>query len=352
MNNYSIYLNSIQEQYDYSFEYQYFKKSVYIKLSPNSALIELERTTDYKTDDISTGQNNVLCNAIKKTCLIHLLIYSQSLQIVYMKIFKNNIESEYSLNNHNMAEIYSLVNGELNPPFSDEWKERSFIESILNLKKVECDSRISALLSLICAKNKTYNIERFVNLWISFNGMYSFFSKLHELDTCNESKQLELFISQFNQGDYKLTRELSSSIANKVTDLLKNYKIDDIDCRWLNDSSNRKINTKVRSIIKEVVKNKIGIYKKAPNPNKQKINQLRAFLKYNNTAYTYLLVEYAYYYRCKYIHANTSLPLLCYENEYEIKCIALVNRLLEDYICNNLYKWFSEDYIKHELKNA
>ena len=86
------------------------------------------------------------------------------------------------------------------------------------------------------------------------------------------------------------------------------------------------------------------------NSYNQKIKNLKPYKTYNSSAYIYFLVEYAYYFRCKYIHANEVLPLFTYDNEHIIRCISLVNRLLDNYIDNNLYKWFSTRYVNEKLK--
>lgn len=359
MSVYKVFINSVKERNEFSFDYQYRKKPVHIEISPNSALISLERTTDYKPEEIAMGTNIVFSDAIKKAILIHILIYSKSLNVRAMEIYKNSDVYCYSLNEKNMVQVFSLVDGDLNTSFSDEWKNQEFIETILNLKKDEYDSRMSALFAVICAKNKIYEIERFVNFWISFNGMYGFFSSLRVPRTNQEAEQLKRFIIYLREGRYKLSRDLSNGIANKVTNLLENYPIDEIDYNWLNDDLNQQFSIDLLTIVQEEITNKIG---KLENerasltaPQKigdinNKIGKLNEFLNYDNTAYAYLLVEYAYYFRCKYIHANEVLPLLYYGNEHEIKCIALVNRLLEDYISNNLCRWFSNDYVENVLK--
>lgn len=359
MSVYKVFINSVQEKNEFSFDYQYRNKSVHIEISPDSALVSLERTTDYKPEEIAMGTNIVFSDAIKKAILIHVLIYSKSLNVNTIEIYKNSNAYNYSLKDKNMAQVFSLVNGDLNTPFSDEWKKQDFIETILNQKKDEYDSRMSALFAVICAKNKIYEIERFVNFWISFNGMYGFFSCLRVPRTNQEAEQLKRFIIHLREGHYKLSRNLSNGIANRVTNLLENYPVDEIDYNWLNNDLNQQFNIELLTIVREEITNKIEQLEnerasltdqgKINNTNKR-IRELNEFLNYDNTAYAYLLVEYAYYFRCKYIHASEVLPLLSYGNEHEIKCIALVNRLLEDYISNNLYRWFSNDYIENVLK--
>ena len=64
------------------------------------------------------------------------------------------------------------------------------------------------------------------------------------------------------------------------------------------------------------------------------------------SSYGYLLTQFSYYYRCTFIHANKPIPLFSFNNEIELKSLKIINSLLEEFIENNLNKWFDSDYVK------
>ena len=348
------------------------KKPVQMKLSENHATIILERTTKYKPEDIANGKYAFFSEAIKKILLVHILLYSKCIDITTVSVMVRNNISVFNNKDSGIKPISSLIHKELDPKFKEQWKEKALIETIIDTNKTEEDTRMSALFAFILSRNRKSVIERFVDLWISFNGMYSYFSSLFVDNTRKEAEQLKRFIIQTGEGDTKIDSALTDRIARRITDHLKEYEIDLITYDWLNTEegklfSNKIVNqiiaevseiekkynehiSELKSNQKTVDKEQKDIMQRKINSYNQKIKNLKPYKTYNSSAYIYFLVEYAYYFRCKYIHANEVLPLFTYDNEHIIRCISLVNRLLDNYIDNNLYKWFSTRYVNEKLK--
>ena len=65
--------------------------------------------------------------------------------------------------------------------------------------------------------------------------------------------------------------------------------------------------------------------------------------------YAALLLYASYSFRCKYFHAERVMPLICFENEHPIPVLRFLNILIEDYIDENLYKWFSKECYDGEI---
>lgn len=371
-NIYKVYLNNCLESYDYSFSFSLNKKPVMIALSDSSAVITVERTTKYKPEDIAYGKHDLFSETVKKVMLVHLLLYSKCIDIQSIRVVIKNKAFDFSIEDHNMRYVSTLIQNQVRPDFNENWHDKTLIETIIGTNKTKSDSRMSALYAFILSRSRKAVIERFVDLWISFNGMYSYFSSLYEKKTSQESEQLKRFIIQTGEGNIKIERSFTDRIARKVTEYLKNTNVAAINYEWLTgdegqDFSNelvRQIKTEISTIEDEYKKqneelnNKLksasndekAKIKKSIQSNSDKIGKLATYKQYSNSAYIYLMVEYAYYFRCKYVHANEVLPLFTYNDEHIIRCIGLVNRLLDNYIDNNLYKWFSEQYINGTLK--
>ena len=369
---YKLFINDILDSYANSFSFNFMKKPVQMKFSENHATIILERTTKYKPEDIANGKYAVFSEAIKKILLVHILLYSKCIDITTVSVMVRDNISVFNNKDSGIKPISSLIHKELDPKFKEQWKEKALIETIIDTNKTEEDTRMSALFAFILSRNRKSVIERFVDLWISFNGMYSYFSSLFVDNTRKEAEQLKRFIIQTGEGDTKIDSALTDRIARRITDHLKEYEIDLITYDWLNTEegklfSNKIVNqiiaevseiekkynehiSELKSNQKTVDKEQKDIMQRKINSYNQKIKNLKPYKTYNSSAYIYFLVEYAYYFRCKYIHANEVLPLFTYDNEHIIRCISLVNRLLDNYIDNNLYKWFSTRYVNEKLK--
>lgn len=371
-NIYKVYLNTSHDSYDHSFSFSLNNRPVMIELSDNSAVITVERTTRYTPKDIANGKHELFSETIKKVMLVHLLLYSKCIDIQSLRVVINNKVFGFSVEDHNMRYVSTLIHNQVQPDFNESWQDKTLIETIIGTNKTKSDSRMSALYAFILSRSRKAVIERFVDLWISFNGMYSYFSSLYEKKTSQEAEQLKRFIIQTGEGNIKMKRFFTDRIARKVTEYLKNSNVDVINYEWLTGDEGqnfsnelvRLIKTEISTIEDEYIKQNEELnnrlksasneekakIKKSIQSNLTKIGNLAPYKIYSNSAYIYLMVEYAYYFRCKYIHANEVLPLFIYNDEHIIRCIELVNRLLDNYIDNNLYKWFSEQYVNGTLK--
>lgn len=311
------------------YHYTYVGKEVVIYLSNGVARIEATRKTTYSYHKIVSGKAVVFADAIKKAMLLHYLLYSRKLTMNKLIIQRGKNKKEYLSHEPDFNAIYSLGAEELNPLFPIEWKDEETLLTIISTKKEDQDARFSALVALICAKSTEYEAERFIHLWMSFNGMYGYFSKLvKDKGRPQEKEQLRWILTAQTWGTEHLESKYSNRIGLQITKLLKQYKSEKINWKYLNyDPVGIQLGKDIIKAIEEILGK-----------------------KYDTSAYGYLLVDYAYYFRCNLIHANKPLPLFSYANEHELKCLRMVNRLLEDYLENNLCLWFKSSYIDKEIK--
>ncbi len=324
---YVIEINNSEQPY-FEYHYSYMNKDVQLCVSENYVLISMVRGTNHSVKKIKSGRAIVLVDALKKAMLVHLILYSRPLQIDTFTVTKNKMRIDIDPACV-LRQTVSIVNGDLSPANVYAWKNKDVIETILNTKVADSDSRMAALYAYLCAKSKCYEYERFVNLWIAFNGMYGYMSKLvvkeqHISKRVFEADQLKYMLSATTCGDDHVPRNDSGKIGTAITKLLRTVDVDTI--------------TKKSVAAGTDLSDKI-------------LNEINSILgrTYGTSAYGYLLVDYAYYFRCNLIHANKPLPLFANSRDHEIKCLRLVNRFLEEYINNNLCLWFNDTYVTSNL---
>ena len=334
---YSIFINGPQNSYQHSLTLNFYDKDYFLYLSSGFANIRFIRSTNIDSQEIANGKNILFNHCVKKALLLHLLLYSNHLNYNSITIIKNHHEFKYASNDIGFVPIFSLIdNTEISSPFTETWQDLPLLTTLGNIKKSDYDSRMSSLFALISAKSKKYEIDRFVNLWISFNGMYIFFSNLSS-NRLKEREQLGKLLYLINHNDSKFTKKQSDFVCNRITKYLKDYNIDLISNEWLETPEGLAFSEQLISEINNYIR------------DFSQNNTSSCITSYTNSAYCFLLVELAYYFRCKYIHANKVVPLFSFENEHEIKCLCMINRLLEDFIDNNLCKWFDTDYVNTVL---
>ena len=230
--------------------------------------------------------------------------------------------------------ISSLIVGKLYHPFNNIFNKDE-IKGILSQTKSSYDYRMASLMAFTISKSKTYESERFIYLWMAFNGMYGYFSKLigltqnfHMSREYREIIALQMLLGVGSETIKDKTEK--SRIAYEIISIIRHY-----------DNIN---------ITKDSLEN--GCDKELAKLIESKLIKSDSNEKYDMTGYGYLLTELAYYFRCKYIHANKPVSLFSYNDDIELKCLKIINNLLEEFIEDNLHKWFDEKYIKILLEKA
>ena len=85
-------------------------------------------------------------------------------------------------------------------------------------------------------------------------------------------------------------------------------------------------------------------------------NQIQRFLvkqngdPYDLTALGYVLTQLTYYYRCNLFHASKPMALISFADENRLVILRILNNLLEEFLDENLPKWFDDNYIENNVK--
>lgn len=338
---YSVVINSIPETEPYFFNYGN-TKNIELRISENKVSVTAEMTVKKEFDEVMCSENKLFSDAVKKALLIHIIKYSSGICIENITVYINDEKKVYDEMNDNNY-IYSLVNGKLLRKIPKEWNNPVFIQAMLNQVKSRYDSMTASVFAYIYSQTKEYEIERFIYLWMSLNGMYNFFSNFVKQNTSDSNKinkigeecnQIRAISYMTTDSKGRIFKKDSKFIAFDVISVLK---------KW--DG---------KSVTYESMTN--GIHKDLADEISEKITYRNKNVKetfgkrIDITSYAYVMFFLAYYYRCNVFHANKPVPLFSYIDEPDLRCLSVINGMLEKYISENLYKWFDEDYVENFLK--
>lgn len=321
------------KEYTYIFD----RREIKMKIDKNFIRFSFEMKTDKSFDDVLKYEptqplSKTVNHAIKSAFLIHIIKYSKhiSIRTVTAKIDdEEEVIFDSKENNSGNFPIFSLINGSLlkGHEFPESWStSRKISEAILSRRVTDFNSLDSALFALIYSKSKEYETERLVYLWMAMNGMYNHFAKMvNGITNVNippdkDSEQMKAILKFYDLGKTYVFRNDKENIARKVISVLKDYRGD--------------ITKETLSADKELADN---IYSQLTDENGNP--------KYNITPYGYLLFELPYYYRCKIFHANKPIYFFSYENEVNIRCLRIINNLMEEFLQTHLIEWFEDDFV-------
>lgn len=326
---YKLTINNVGEKstkYIYDFG---STKNVELILSITGLSITVSLLKEFNKEKILSSDCYLFPDAIKKALLLYLIKYNKALNISLITINIDGHQEELSFSKGDKLPVYSMINGNLQREIPKEFTSDVVFQHLLKTPKSKYDKRIASLFALTCSKSKEYETERFIYLWTSFNGMYSwiseFIAEAKGVDKYRkENKQILGFQQFIGVGKETIVEKDKTRIANTVITILK-----DIDCE---------------KISKSVIEDK-SISKRIEGALCKDTNE-----RYILSAYGYLLTQFAYYFRCKIVHGTKPVYLFSYEDDKELHSLKIINALLEEYIDNNLPLWFDENYINNEIK--
>lgn len=315
------------EQIEKIFRYDFGKtKDVCISVGHGAVVISVELSKVYDTMEIFSFNGYLFSDALKKALLLHLILFSKDINLdkLYVQV-DDETECVYMKSAKTHPPVSSLVAEYLLHPFENIW-DAAACQGILAQTKSSYDSRIASLFALINSKSKIYESERFIYLWMAFNGMYNYYSMLisksHNVKIKKECNQLRYMQRLFRIGDETISEDAEKRrVAQEVTSFLKNAPTQ-ISKTYLESEQGKELAQQIQNA--------------SVNP--------KTLRMYNITPYGYLLTQYSYNTRCNLFHANKPISLFSFSNDPDIKCLKIVNYILEEFIETNLPLWFSHQY--------
>ena len=317
--------NNLNKQYN-KYTYRFGSTDdLELKICETGIQISADLTNLYDKDEMLSGNAYLFPDAIRKALLIYLITYSKVLKISSITVSIDDEEETEIFNQSAEPPIYSMINTELKRALPPAFTSKPVIDYLLKTTKSNYGKRIASLFALLTSKSKENETERFIYLWTSFNGIYGWISgyiaRANNIDKYRKEYKQIIGTQKFlSIGAETLEEGDKTRIANSVMSILKSYSVDDTNRKFFES------NIVAESIEKQLIK-------------KDK-------RKYDLTAYGYLLTQLSYYFRCKIIHGSKPIMLFSYSNDSELHCLQILNKLLEEFIDEQLPLLFDEAYIK------
>ncbi len=324
------------------FNYEYKKNNINV----NVCIYMLKKGISVKYSSKGKYAEDIVHDALKKVMLLNIIKYGVPLDVKSVYLIKDSetenkkIESLYYKSSLYQEKrfIYSLAEDKFFHNIHTSWqKDNNFMNNILLcFEKKEYQPLDASLYALILSKTKMYESERFTWLWKAINGMYNFywenFIKRHKEGLrSKETNQINAFARVNNLRTGFTDRNYKEKIYNDVIDVInENWNGNDVTQETLQNEHKE---------LAEQIEQKLF----------KRCTKRADRTAYDLDAYTYLLLDMAYYYRCNLFHANKPVKLFSFEEEAEIKMLKVLNSVMEDHIERNLPNWFDSEYTQREL---
>lgn len=298
--------------------------NIELHISSQNACIVFEQGVVHEPEEFLTSKDKLRTDAVKKVMLLHLLKYGIPLKICSVNIVVDGIQHiVFNRKSGDLPLIYSMVEGKLDYPLPDGWRDDNVLRMILSMPKSRYDGRMNALIALLIAKSKKYYCEKSMYLWIGMNGFYCFLAEAVKKVCQTKISDLGKEWQQIRY--FREVMHLPRSV--------KRIKDDDADI----------ICKKALSILCHLEMKPEELYSKLMSGQKTEYSEKLAELLNEYDAefdpLTFLVTWLPYKIRCNYFHANQTVPLFLYADELLLKSLEYTNYFVERFIEENLPRW-------------
>ena len=287
-------------------------KDICFQLTKGGAVLFYSAGKDYSDDFMNSHAYYLMREGVKRMVLVSLLLFSKSLQIKNLKVRVNgkNIPEI----DENCFRMYSLVDGKLMRPMSQNWNNPAVINNVLKEYKSKYSSGMASVYALLLSKAQSKETQRFIYLWMSMNGFYN--TKYN----VNDRESLIRIVREYGFGTDALKKTNRDECCKIILRLFK-----DID----------------EPMTKEELMT--GQYRELGKAISAKVEEAMALPEGSVNPYGFLITDFAYYLRCKMIHGNAPVQLFCYLDDLEYKAMAATNNLLEAFLDEHVTDLYDEN---------
>lgn len=293
-------------------------KDVSISVAKDYLCVSANISSNPKLEDMLSTRSLVLSKALKRGMTVHILRYHTpiSVKTYTCQAAQNSITINADSKN---PKIYSMVSGKLLRKVSPAWSNKKYLHDFILSDNPDLTAAVAAML---ISKTKQFETERFLYLWMAMNGLYRYYAMaFHGCGGKNDTNMLQLFSQLYGFG----------LVADEKMYHYDQRKVDSVILRRSTDD-----------FLKEI--------KKQDSSSAEDLFRILGADRSDISAYGYYLLQHSYKYRCNMFHANHQVKLLSFSEESEILVLRTLSDLLEEFLDQNLHKWFDQNYLENVIK--
>ena len=344
---YTITINGVPQKY-ITYIYKYGgTDGIALTVSKQKAEVSFQLTTKKDFADIISFRVKLVKDAMRKMHLLHALCLNSSISAKRITIAIDDEKQVYTDSEQGFPFFFSMLNSK-NFGWEQEWSNDRWNAVLAGTKtQTDNDYRFVALFSYLSGQSKIFEIDRFTCLWTAMNAHYNYVAKCYEDQLCREHGYI-------SRKEIKKKQRLLENDAGSISALLRI-----LECGEKKPSRDEKdANIKDYGALKEHLQQLShaeteSLYEDLFAHRKEleycPAGTLGMHLKTCVThakisAYGYILLEYAYYLRCRYIHGGKATVLFATYQDVELAALRVVNYFLAQYLKQEIPAMFDPVY--------
>ena len=293
-------------------------------------------------------------DALRKMHLYHVMRCGKALRVGKIVVSIDGHATTFTKDAPGFPFVITML-GSRDLALPEGWKDPGFHESVLGATKTAAadDLRFVCLYSFLAGTGKRFQIDRFTCYWTAMNAHYNYLVARYKetVDQTTLSASAKKLLKKVSERGAisALLRVVCGSGVRSAKNFNENYR----DLTY----SFRRIH---RDTLDDLYDD---LYAHRADPSHipagydedsrclgAQLQTLLPLLKMS--AYGCILLDYAYYMRCEYLHGSHTPPLFVNSNDPEIAAFRVLNLFLERYLKDHIPAMFAPGWMDAEKQNA
>lgn len=339
-----------------SIGYKFRSTACVLTASRDAASVQFQMGSEKTFDDLISFRVDLVKDAMRKMHLLHAMKYGARLRPRQIIVTIDGKSRTYDKTCPGFPFLYAMrIGKELDLP--ESWKDPEFLKSVLDRPKSKTDNdpRYACLFSFLAGTGKQFEIERFTCYWTAMNAHYNYLIQRYK-----DTHAAKLGLGSYE--DIPKKKRPAWGDRPNISALLRVLGCGDSasskDERTAHRAQYGAMKTHLRTIPREELP---GLYRDLSAHRTDRAyasagplgDHLRQCItRANMSAYGFVLLDYAYYMRCNYLHGSKATILFTAANDPELAAFRTLNLFLGEYLKEAIPGMFREDWFTEEMYQA
>lgn len=341
---YTITVNRTPEN-GVSIDYKYGATPCVLTCARDCAQLTFEMGTKKDIAEADFFRNKLVKDSLRKMYLLHAMALDSRLWIQTITVTRNGETAVYDRQTPDFPFLFSMLRAkELKLP--GKWREERFLRNVLTLPKsaTDNDARYACLFSFLAGTGKRFEIEKFTCYWTAMNAHYNYVAARTGCGKTGDAPCINHLLGLLGAGSQMSSRadrtEKYKANFGMMKSCLQGFTEEELEEIYRELHSLRTVWGAVPQVSRGHLYEHLH---RCINPAEYAaehapINESRSKI----SAWGFLLLDYAYYMRCKYLHGNKATVLFTATNDPEISAFRCLNVFLGNYLREVIPEMFRE----------
>ena len=353
---YSVTINRIPASRE-PIEYKFRSTACTLTCAKDAAAVRFQMGTKKTFEDLISFRVDLVKDAMRKMYLLHAMRFDSRLRVRSVTVTIDGESKVYAQGYPGFPFLYSMLTAKsLGLP--ERWRDMDFLTDVLTRPKSKTDNdhRYACLFSFLAGTGKVYEIEKFTCYWTALNAHYNYLMaccKQRLADKNGVAKYDDLPKSKKISGSDAVCigalmrvldrGEAMSSQADRKNTFRTQYGATKSLLRFYNREE-------LHALYEQLLEHRTDRHWVPDGPLGEHLKDCLVRPRRENfSAWGFLLLDYAYYMRCNYLHGDKTTILFSAANDPELAAFRALNVFLGEYLKEAIPQMFREGWFTEEM---